>query len=363
MKKFSIPFLTAAFSLLLILTCLPSAAFAATGTLNSETPEITASYTDSEGNVADGNALTAGTYNMTISLAGMQTVSEMELTAAYNPDVVSFANNYSLLSDDNSGMESMGEIIANGSFVIGFVSVNEACTAVNTDGTKLISVDVTITSDTAVDMNEALKVSSNPDFTFLEADYGDIREVDSSKVYDCYGLEKTAGYSGEVYSMTCDLSPEVPHSFSVTGTIVAMTNPVNADNTVGAKGVADVNIIINGETVATTDSTGAYSFEIANGTYDVTLSYAYGINRTVKLIVNNAPVEASAITIVMCDYDKNGTINVSDVSAYKNAVTSLDSVKSDLNRDGVINVSDTSIMKAFFIKSNINDIYSEMVIQ
>lgn len=363
MKLLSKTFLAVTLSLLLIFTCLPTAALAATGTLNSEKPEITASYTDSLGNVVDGNALEAGTYNMTISLEGMQSLSEMELTAAYDPDVVSFANSYSLLSDDNSEMESMGEIIADGNFVIGFVSVNEDCTAVNTDGTKLISVDVTITSDTAVDMDETLAVSSNPDFTFLEADYGDIREVDSSKVYDCYGLEKTDAYSGEVYSMTCDLSPEIPHSFSVTGTIVAMTNPISSDSTVGTNGVADVDIVINGETVATTDSTGAYSFEIANGSYDVTLSYAYGVARTVKLIVDNAPVEAPAITIVMCDYDKNGTINISDVSAYKSAVASRDSVRADLNRDGVINVSDTTILKAFFIKSNINDIYSEIVIQ
>lgn len=163
-----------------------------------------------------------------------------------------------------------------------------------------------------------------------------------------------------------NLEPATPAATTatITGQILPMTNPSDPDVSTAKNGVADVAIIIDGETVATTDANGNYSFELESGTYTATVSYAYGADRQVTIVVDGTKetIEAPVITVVMCDYDKGGIVNVSDVSSYKSAVNSKDLVKADLNRDGSANVSDTSIMKSFFSKSNIQNIYTPIEI-
>lgn len=359
MKKSSILMLTVFFTLVLSIFIFPSAVYAQTGTLGNEKPQISASYTDGDGNLADGNQLTAGSYTMQIALTGMENISQMELTATYGEEV-SFGN-YSTLADSNSNVDAVCSI-SSGNLVLGLVSKNADCTAINSEKTVIFTASITVTSETAVDMENVISVSQNPNFTYLEADYGDVK---ITGVYDCYALGTNADYAGTVYPMACDLSPQLAQKFSVSGKVVAMLNPDEPDSYADAPALANVNVLINGSVVATTSAEGVFTIPaLQNGTYSATLQYANGYDRAITIIVNGADINYSTpITMVPCDYDNNGMLNVADTTVFLNAFSSNDLTIGDLDGNGTVNVADTTIFKAFFAYKDLENIYSNIIIK
>ncbi len=360
-KKSFIASLTAFLVLISIIFMFPTVSFAQTGTLGTEKPYIFASYYDESGKEADGNALSSGNYRMEIVLSGMASISEMEITAAFG-EQVSFGN-YSTLAENDSTVSALS-IISNGSLILCLVSLNEDCSLVNSDGTVIFSADISVTCDGAVDMENVFSVSANPNFTFAEADYGDIK-AGVSKIYDCYSFDTDAekySYSGTIHFMECDLSPEL--GYSVTGKVVAMLSPNAPDSYENAPPLEGVEVRIGDEVFAKTLSDGTFTIpSLKNGTYTAVLHYANGYDRVIEIVVNGADIIHSVpITMVPCDYDNNGDIDISDSLVYYSALGSLNLYNGDINGDGNVDVSDTLIYFSFLGVKSVKNIYSTIVI-
>lgn len=212
-KKFIAVFL----SLILILTLyFPISSFAAPGTLGSEKPHLYCSFANSEdGGEADGNNLTAGTYDVSFFLSGMQSFALLDIMGIYDTSVMT-VNSYSeLLSDaEGSQFKSPGVFMENGNFDLVLTSTNDDCSAVNSDGQLLIKINVTISSASAVDFADVLTLNTHPQETFIEADFTDYPDY-SAPDHDCYALVTEAeDYKGTLYPMTADLSPSSGYTVS-----------------------------------------------------------------------------------------------------------------------------------------------------
>lgn len=153
----------------------------------------------------------------------------------------------------------------------------------------------------------------------------------------------------------------VASASTVTGKVVAMLDPTNPDVANGAPALAGVTVTV-GDQVATTDANGVFSLSLENGTYTAVIHYVYGYDRTVTINVNGADIDAGTITMVPCDYDNNGYINVSDTNIYFDAMDTTNLACGDIDGNGYINVSDTNIYYAFVDISDVRTIYPAVVI-
>jgi len=346
-------FIAVFLSLILILTLyFPISSFAAPGTLGNEKPHLYCSFANSEdGGEADGNNLTAGTYDVSFFLSGMQSFALLDIMGTYDTSVMT-VNSYSeLLSDaEGSQFKSPGVFMENGNFDLVLTSTNDDCSVVNSEGQLLIKINVTISSASAVDFANVLTLNTHPQETFIEADFTDYPDY-SAPDHDCYALVTEAeDYKGTLYPMTADLSPS--SGYSVTGKVIALNdtdgNLASDDFTVN-----ECNILIDGEIVATTGENGEFTItNLESGSYTATLSYVYGFDREIKFNVNNASVDLGNIGMVVCNFTKDATINASDFGTMKVAIGSVTGDTAynrfcDFNHDGTVNSIDVSICKQF----------------
>lgn len=368
-------------SLLAITFCLslPMGVSAETGTLGTQTPQLIANYytvqADESLRLVDGNALTSGSYVMELVVSDLASISQFELTASYDSDILAF-DSITVLPNDASGFDAINSQIINRNLIVGFISVNAgSCTAL-TDGTAVIfTAEITITADSAVNMYDGddavITVDPNPNLTFIEADYGDIRydSETGARIYDCYGIGDAAtyNYTGTVYPMEIDLSPAVGYTVSAYVGYLASRDATagTLGNTSKGRQLSGVTITIttdSGDITATSDENGQFTLEmVPDGTYTATVAYDYGLPRTFIIVVDGADVISdTVIGIVNCNaYNNNGrdgNINSRDTSAIKaqngktkarNAAIYAQYYYLDVNGDGNINARDSAISKAF----------------
>ncbi|WP_298653275.1 leucine-rich repeat protein [uncultured Eubacterium sp.] len=164
------------------------------------------------------------------------------------------------------------------------------------------------------------------------------------KQYTCTNCQKT------YCEYTEPLKPsEAVKQYTVSGTIVIETGETKKYNAP----VRRADIVIDGKTVASSDDDGRFSFKIETGAYTAQIKYAYGYTRTVGIKVENDDVSfATPISIVACDFNKDGKIDETDaemfsyvMSTSKNDLAYLDYC--DLNHDGYINAKDRVIVMSF----------------
>lgn len=164
------------------------------------------------------------------------------------------------------------------------------------------------------------------------------------KQYTCTNCQKT------YCEYTEPLQPsEALKQYTVSGTIVIETGETEKYNAP----VRRADIVIDGKTVASSDDDGRFSFKIKTGSYTAQIKYAYGYTRTVGIKVENDDVNfATPISIVACDFNKDGKIDETDaemfsyvMSTSKNDLAYLDYC--DLNHDGYINAKDRVIVMSF----------------
>lgn len=142
---------------------------------------------------------------------------------------------------------------------------------------------------------------------------------------------------------------EAVKQYTVSGTIVIETGEAEKYNAP----VRRADIVIDGKTVASSDDDGRFSFKIETGAYTAQIKYAYGYTRTVGIKVENDDVSfATPISIVACDFNKDGKIDKSDIEIFSYVLsTSINDLAyldyCDLNHDGYINAKDMAIMKKF----------------
>lgn len=359
----------------LFISCISAgAAEEYTSSISTQKPVITAEYRDASGNVADGNALSAGTYEMVLRVDDLASISQMQFTASYDANVLSFSNGILPLATDSSlNLNAVHLESANGSFVFAYNSGNyDSCSALPDNGAELVKISLTVLGsavDTAIDINSALTLDTNPNRTFIEVDYRDVTVSGLSRVYKCYALSTADDFTGEVFPMECDLSPEISNGYSVSAYIGALTSPNEKYGSYPVTG-AQVSIEVGGETLfAETDESGKFIFNnVPAGSYTATVSCKYGFTRTFTIEVADSNVESSTMVgIVACDWSKDSVINTNDKLSY----LSLVSVKAgsdkydlgiDIDRNGVINTNDKIIYLSFVGTKSVDFVYHKTII-
>lgn len=359
----------------LFISCISAgAAEEYTSSIGTQKPVITAEYRDASGNVADGNALSAGTYEMVLRVDDLASISQMQFTASYDANVLSFSNGILPLATDSSlNLNAVHLESANGSFVFAYNSGNyDSCSALPDNGAELVKISLTVLGsavDTAIDINSALTLDTNPNRTFIEVDYRDATVSGLSRVYKCYALSTADDFTGEVFPMECDLSPEISNGYSVSAYVGALTSPNEKYGSYPVTG-AQVSIEVGGETLfAETDESGKFIFNnVPAGSYTATVSYKYGFTRTFTIEVADSNVESSTMVgIVACDWSKDAVINTNDKLSY----LSLVSVKAgsdkydlgiDIDRNGVINTNDKIIYLSFVGTKSVDFVYHKTII-
>lgn len=331
-KKFYATLLT----VILILACsVPFFANAQQGTLGTENPKLTATFIDTNGQEVDGNNLTAGSYTVKINLSGMQAVSIFQLTASFTQDITIKS------ASTIGGTFSCGALIYDKSpFVAILASKNADTTPIQKDGTVMITMNVTVAN--AGDFANFFKVSTDPDLTFVEADYRD----GTTDAYVC-SENTTAKYPNLTYDMSPDLAPT---TFDVKGQI-AISKDVTGDAHSG--GIVGITVAVEGTDVsAVTDSNGNYTLPaLKEGTYTLTISGDTTVDRTVTLIVSAdkavaGEINVELVPVVVCDYNHDGRINTTDVAIFGTRFSESD-VYTDLNCDAKFNTTDVAMFGSF----------------
>lgn len=327
-----------------VLVCLPRTSYAAK--LGTEKPNIYCTYVDSNGKQYDGDKLPAGTYDVSFYLEGVSELSVMQVTATYTSDVVINGEASALLSENVTGISSMGTVTEDSNLAFGFVSDSDTCSAINSEATLLATFNVTFAND--CDAADVISVSTDPNKTFLLTNYED-------GLNDEYALvTEFEGYNGSLYLMTCDVSPSTGHS--VTGSLVIMTNgsgetantPVYGEYTVKVYSDEARSDLVDTVTSSLKDDVNSFSIDsLKDGTYYLSISSTYAITRDdIKLTVNGADITESVIPMMACDFNGDGQITGADaVSVYAGATTGSNRTY-DTNGDGQITGADAVIVYA-----------------
>lgn len=367
MKKSSILGFTVFFVLIFTVFIFPCTVSAQTVDKGNEQLSVTAVYLDERGERVDGNVLTAGNYRMELVLSGFAQISEIEFTAFYDNSITVNSNTAVCdIADARADISSLCKI-GDGSIIICIVSLNDDCSSIDSEGAVIFSADITVSSSVPLDMEKVITENENPNYTFVEKDYGEIDKASVPYVYNCYGFaeSKPADYAGTVTYMLFDMSPELPKSYSVKGKIVSMLNPLSPDDVTNAPALNGVSVKINDAVVATTGSDGIFEIpSLENGTYEAVLHYANGFDRKIQIIVSGNSIDYTGkpITMVPCDYDNDGFVNIIDTNIYFNSVDTDNINIGDINQDGYINIIDTNIYYSFIDASDIFSIYSDIVL-
>ena len=150
--------------------------------------------------------------------------------------------------------------------------------------------------------------------------------------------------------------------YAVTGKVLALAN-TKGELASEKFTVIGCDVVINGETVATTGQDGTFTIPaLANGTYTATLNYKYGYDRNITITVKDGNVDLGNLGMLVCNFNKDGYVNASDYATYLAASnTKLGAAKynasCDFNHDGYINATDYAVYYAFSNARLSNAIY------
>lgn len=323
-------------------------AFAAA--LGAETPEIYCTYTKDNEEV-DGNRLTAGTYDVSFYIKGVENISTLQLTATYDSSVTIDSSSLSLISDNQVDVTSMGPVIDNagGNLVLGFVSDNANYSSINPEGQLLATMSVTFAAD--CDAASVIVPSTNPHHTFVQVDYADSHADE----YALVSNEEAADYNGVLYPMTCDITPSKGHN--VSGSLVIITDSKGNNSGLAPYGnytikvyetpdmettepIKTINTVYT-EKTENTEASNLFTIDtLPTGTYYVSISSDYAMTRNdIVITMGNENIDNVVIPIIACDYNQDNNITVAD-AGYVYSNMSKDAPGFDLNSDNSVTVAD-----------------------
>lgn len=327
---------------------LPIVSSAETGTLGTESPEIYCTFSQN-GELVDGNELTAGTYDVSFVISGVKNLAVVQITATYDDSMVTVASapSYSISDDEAFPFHTIGYKNENSTIITGFISGNDDCTAISSDGQVLTTISMTFASD--CDAADYITVDQDPNHTFVQVDLND-STGDQYALVDSY-----PGYSGNLYPMSCDVTPVITVEYSVNGQVLIATDTTGTNTTVGIIGIT-VTVEKDGLIIAqaVTDENGYYTLpDIPVGEYTITFSGSTTVDRTGTLVVSSDKAVDSVITVdsvgvVICDYNKDRLINTLDDTAFVVSYDEEYNVYCDFNGDGIINSLDDTVFSVFF---------------
>lgn len=351
MKRSIKSFLTTPFVCLVLIIsmfALPFSANAEAGTLGTETPELTCAFTGTNGKKADGNRLQPGTYFVDLVLSGMKAVSIVELTATYDPNVITNISVLGTYADEHADMRLGGQKIENNTLSVFQVAESDDASTIDTNGTVMVSLSVTVAS--SCDFADVFAFSTNPTVCFIEASYLD-------GVDDCYVLDTSIETKGKTYPMTADESPYfLVTEFDVTGEVTIAHELTGVATTAPASGIT---VSIKDTDISTvTNADGSFTFTgLGIGEYTLVFSSAHTIDREATLIVarenaNYDQITVDNIGLCVVDYNKDGKFDSTDAALYSK-------FKTDLDGDGLFDENDHTIFKSFLRKTVV---YSQLTL-
>lgn len=326
--------------------CFPVTANAASKALGDEVPYLFCLFTDENGDTVDGNALSPGDYTVNVVLSDMGTASVFQFTADYDTEVLTLDVESTYASDGNSGIALGGVKNENGTLVAALVSENDSYSELDTQGTVFTTLNVTVSGNEAIDFADYFHFNTDPDLTFVEADYG-------HGIEDAYVLDTSVQTAYNKYQMNADESPILLNdAYDVSGRVVIAVDVYGREST---GGVVNNTVTLQGTAfTATTDENGYYTIEnVPAGTYTMTVSGPTTIQRNVTLIVSpekaqDGVIETSDVPVAICDYTGEGVIDVDDATyfvSYLNNSQQDKAVYADLTAEGVVDADDV----AYFI--------------
>lgn len=341
-KSFKKFYATLLMVILIMVFSAPFTAFAEAGTLGTESPVLSATFKDGDDVVVDGNNLEAGSYTVDITLSGMKAVSIFQITANISNITI---NSVKTIADVDSSFSCGAIVNENNSFVAILASENDGTSAI-ADGAAMVTLNVTV--NTAGDFANMFALSTDPDLTFVEADYGDGYD-------DAYVCTENTG--AKYALMTYDMSPDLaPSTFDVKGQIMIASD---VKGTVSNVGIGGITVSIdNTEISAVTDENGYYTLSgLAEGTYTMSIAGETTIDRKVTLIVTpekadeKGEITLNKVGIVIADYTGDGAINAADIPVFLSHINT-EYVYADFTGDGIVNAADIPVFLSFI--SDIN---------
>lgn len=327
---------------------LPIVSSAETGTLGTESPEIYCTFSQN-GELVDGNELTAGTYDVSFVISGVKNLAVVQITATYDDSMVTVASapSYSISDDETFPFHTIGYKNENSTIITGFISGNDDCTAISSDGQVLTTISMTFLSD--CDAADYITVDQDPNHTFVQVDLNDSTS-DQYALVDSY-----PGYSGNLYPMSCDVTPVIIAEYTVNGQVLIATDTTGTNTTVGIIGIT---VIVEKDGLiiaqAVTDENGFYTLpDVPVGEYTVTFSGSTTVDRTATLLVSsekavNSVINVDSVGIIVCDYNKDNRINTIDTADFSLAYNGNYDVYCDLNGDNRVNTLDASIITVIY---------------
>ena len=330
---------------------LPIVSNAETGTLGTESPEIYCTFSQ-DGELVDGNELTAGTYDVSFLISGVKNLAVVQITATYDDSMVTVASapSYSISDDEAFPFHTIGYKNENSTIITGFISGNDDCTAISSDGQVLTTISMTFASD--CDAADYITVDQDPNHTFVQVDLNDSTS-DQYALVDSY-----PGYSGNLHPMSCDVTPVITAEYTVNGQVLIATDTTGTNTTAGIIGIT-VTVEKDGLIIAqaVTDENGFYTLpDIPVGEYTITFSGSTTVDRAGTLTVSSDKAVDSVVTldsvgIVICDYNKDGAFNAIDVAVFSGSFSGEYNVYCDLNADKGVNAIDAAVFSGIFGKT------------
>lgn len=330
---------------------LPIVSNAETGTLGTESPEIYCTFSQ-DGELVDGNELTAGTYDVSFVISGVKNLAVVQITATYDDSMVTVASapSYSISDDEAFPFHTIGYKNENSTIITGFISGNDDCTAISSDGQVLTTISMTFASD--CDAADYITADQDPNHTFVQVDLNDSTS-DQYALVDSY-----PGYSGNLYPMSCDVTPVITAEYTVNGQVLIATDTTGTNTTAGIIGIT-VTVEKDGLIIAqaVTDENGYYTLpDIPVGEYTITFSGSTTVDRAGTLTVSSDKAVDSVVTldsvgIVICDYNKDGAFNAIDVAVFSGSFSGEYNVYCDLNADKGVNAIDAAVFSGIFGKT------------
>ena len=327
---------------------LPIVSSAETGTLGTESPEIYCTFSQ-DGELVDGNELTAGTYDVSFLISGVKNLAVVQITATYDDSMVTVASapSYSISDDETFPFHTIGYKNENSTIITGFISGNNDCTAISSDGQVLTTISMTFASD--CDAADYITVDQDPNHTFVQVDLND-STGDQYALVDSY-----PGYSGNLYPMSCDVTPVITVEYTVNGQVLIATDTTGTNTTVGIIGIT-VTVEKDGLIIAqaVTDENGYYTLpDIPVGEYTITFSGSTTVDRAGTLTVSSdkavdSVLNVDSVAIVICDYNKDVRVNTTDASVFSAAFGGDYNIYCDFNGDGRVNTTDSSVFAVFY---------------
>ncbi len=327
---------------------LPIVSSAETGTLGTESPEIYCTFSQ-DGELVDGNELTAGTYDVSFVISGVKNLAVVQITATYDDSMVTVASapSYSISDDETFPFHTIGYKNENSTIITGFISGNDDCTAISSDGQVLTTISMTFASD--CDAADYITVDQDPNHTFVQVDLND-STGDQYALVDSY-----PGYSGNLYPMSCDVTPVITVEYTVNGQVLIATDTTGTNSTVGIIGIT-VTVEKDGLIIAqaVTDENGFYTLpDIPVGEYTITFSGSTTVDRTGTLVVSSDKAVDSVITvdsvaIIICDYNKDVGVNATDYAVFSLAYIDEYNVYCDFNGDDAVNATDYALFASIY---------------